>query len=258
MVADPPANAAVPTFTGTPTQGNTLTLDTGTWTGTAPIDFDVVWQRCDLAGDNCVAIPGATGTTYTLTGDDVDATIRALVTASNAGGVAGATSVPSATVTVGRPPTPRSRHHRHPVEGETLTADDGGWTGTQPLTFTYQWRRCDELGDNCVNIAGATDPAYTLTGDDVGVIIRVLVTAANDAGTASAASSAGRGVAPRRRSTPSLPTVSGTAESGRSSPRTTALDRHAHRSPTPTSGGAATRGRSCADIAGATSIRPTR
>ena len=174
-----------------------------------------MWQRCDLAGDNCVAIPGATGTTYTLTGDDVDATIRALVTASNAGGVAGASSVPSATVTIDPPSnTVAPVITGDLVDGETLTTDDGGWTGTQPLLFTYQWQRCDELGNNCVNLPGATDPAYTLTGDDVGVVVRVLVTAANDAGTASAASSAGAPVAPTPPVNVVAPTVTGATESG--------------------------------------------
>ena len=134
------------------------------------------------------AIPGATGTTYTLTAADLDATIRALVTASNAGGVAGATSVPSATVTVDPPSsTVAPVISGDLVDGATLTTDDGGWTGTQPLLYTYQWQRCDELGNNCINLPGATDPTYTLTGDDVGVVVRILVTAANDAGTASAA-----------------------------------------------------------------------
>ena len=92
MVADPPTNTVVPTLSGTPRDGQTLTLDDGTWTGTEAIAYDYVWQRCDADGANCLAIAGETGTSYTLTADDIDATIRALVTASNvtASNVAGA------------------------------------------------------------------------------------------------------------------------------------------------------------------------
>ena len=67
-------------------------------------------------------------------------------------------------------------------DGATLTAGTGGWTGTEPITFTYQWQRCDADGANCEDIAGATDPTYTLTADDVGGTVRVIVTATNDAG----------------------------------------------------------------------------
>src|SRR6266545_3433232 len=29
-----------------------------------------------------------------------------------------------------------------PQAGQTLTASPGSWSGTQPLSYTYQWRRC--------------------------------------------------------------------------------------------------------------------
>jgi hypothetical protein len=72
--------------------------------------------------------------------------------------------------------------------GELLKADNGTWTGTQPITFTYQWRICDNNGGACHDIAGATGNEYTLKAADQGNTIRVQVTGKNADGTDTATS----------------------------------------------------------------------
>jgi hypothetical protein len=72
--------------------------------------------------------------------------------------------------------------------GQKLTADPGVWSGTQPLTFTYQWRRCSQKGTSCSNIVGATTKTLSLTSVDVDNTIRVRVRAANTTGASVAVS----------------------------------------------------------------------
>lgn len=64
-----------------------------------------------------------------------------------------------------------------PDQGQTLFTSDGTWTSDDPLTFAYQWLRCDAAGANCVDILGATSPSYLLRSADVGSRIRSEVTA---------------------------------------------------------------------------------
>src|SRR2546423_4271437 len=97
-----------------------------------------------------------------------------------AGPAAAATTRPRNTV----PPTVTGAAK----QGEVVTADPGTWRGTQPITFTYQWRRCDTNGANCASISGATSKTYTLTSVDVGNRLRVRVRAANSAGATNATS----------------------------------------------------------------------
>jgi len=71
-------------------------------------------------------------------------------------------------------------------DGELLAAKDGDWTGEDPA-FTYQWQSCDAAGANCANITGATAKVYRVATANVGHRLRVLVTAKNATGSATAA-----------------------------------------------------------------------
>ena len=67
--------------------------------------------------------------------------------------------------------------------GETLTADTSGIAdadGLSNVSYAYQWIRTD--GGTDTNIAGATDSAYTLTGNDQGKTIKLKVTFNDDKG----------------------------------------------------------------------------
>jgi glucose/arabinose dehydrogenase len=75
-----------------------------------------------------------------------------------------------------------------PRVGQTLTANNGTWTGSEPLEFTYQWLGCSTTAASCVPIFAATGSTYTLAPADFASTIRVAVTATNPAGTASATS----------------------------------------------------------------------
>jgi hypothetical protein len=72
------------------------------------------------------------------------------------------------------------------VVGKALTAHPGGWDGTQPFKFTFQWARCTSIGTGCVDIPeAAQSQAYILTSDDLGHRLHVTVTATNTAGRAA-------------------------------------------------------------------------
>ena len=217
VVAAPPAVTIDPTVIGTAVDGETVTADPGVWSGTAPVDFDYQWLRCDLDGTNCDPIAGATDDEYTLTSEDAGHGIRVEVTGTNAAGSATGTSPVAAVNALAPQNTALPTISGSRVDGSTLTAADGTWSGTTPLDFDYQWLRCNADGSNCVAIPGATDGTYTLTADDVGHDVRVSVTATNSAGFAQATSAPGGSGGAVQADPPVntvVPTVSGTLEDG--------------------------------------------
>ncbi|HEX8648665.1 MAG TPA: hypothetical protein VF715_17350, partial [Thermoleophilaceae bacterium] len=215
VTAVAPANTALPTISGTPQHGQTLTASNGTWTGTTPLTYSHQWRRCDSAGANCVNISGATSSTYVAQQADVGGTVRVVVTATNSAGNASATSNQTSSVTAMPPAnTALPTISGTPQHGQTLTATNGTWTGTTPISYSYQWRRCDSAGASCADISGATSQTYTAQQADVGGTVRVVVTATNAAGNAAATSAQTSSVAATAPVNTALPTISGTPQHG--------------------------------------------
>lgn len=69
--------------------------------------------------------------------------------------------------------------------GGTLTVSPGTWKGTKPVQLSYKWKRCD--ADSCQLISGATDAIYEIQRVDYGDQLKAVVTAKNEAGQASSA-----------------------------------------------------------------------
>jgi hypothetical protein len=69
----------------------------------------------------------------------------------------------------------------------SLTAAPAAWSNP-PVSFAYQWQRCDASGAACTAIPGPTGQSYNIAAADAGATLRVAVTATNKVGHAIAAS----------------------------------------------------------------------
>ena len=188
-----PRPTAEPTISGTPRVGEVLRTTRGSWTGTTPITYQYRWYRCDGRGaadaSNCQRISNAANASYVLRAADAGHRIRSQVVATNADGSATSTSNPTAVIQTDRPTNTRAPSiSGTPVVGNRLTANRGEWVGNTPITYSFQWLRCNTAGGDCAEIPGATDNIYVVANADVGRTIRARVTARNDAGSRSAVS----------------------------------------------------------------------
>ncbi|HEX8648009.1 MAG TPA: hypothetical protein VF715_14035 [Thermoleophilaceae bacterium] len=205
----PPVNTAAPVVTGTAQQGQTLTAGSDTWSGAS--STSVVWQRRASGGD-WAAISGATARTYVPAAADVDAELRAVVTATNGDGSATAASAARGPVVTNvapgntAPPAIGGTARR----GETLSATSGTWLRAD--SYAYAWQRLE--GGTWTPIAGAGAATYVPVSADGGRPLRVVVTATGPGGSTQAASAQTAAVAdPPVAVAP--PTVAGEAKRGR-------------------------------------------
>ncbi len=188
-----PENTAEPRISGSATVGSTLTASQGSWSGD-PTSYAYQWVRCPAnggnpSGSNCAVIGGASTSSYIVADADVNRRLRVRVTAANADGQR--TVASNATGLIRRADTGRPANVQPPTlsgtaaQGETLRVTPGTWNGVQPITYTFQWLRCDTAGGNCVLQSGFADDAYVLREGDVGKTIRARVIARNSRGESS-------------------------------------------------------------------------
>jgi hypothetical protein len=172
--AMPPVNTAPPSIGGTAAAGQTLTCDSGTFTENPTLAFQ--WLS------DGAAIPGATGSTFTVTDAQLDTAVQCRVTAAN---IAGTSVAASAAVVPPKPPAPPVNTVRPSFTGllrtgQKLTCAPGTFTGA--TTSALSWLR------NGSPIGGASAAAYTLTVADVGKAIQCRVTATGSGGSVVAES----------------------------------------------------------------------
>ena len=199
-----------PQIFGQAQAGQTLLAGAGAWSPT-PTGYAYQWLRCGAAGGGCASIPGASGSSYVVGAADAYHQLEVIVTAADANGSTGATSPSSGVVLdangyASPPPGPALPNGSAPTisgparEGATLTAATGAWTNG-PLSYAYQWQRCDAAGLGCAPIAAASAPSYTLVAADAYARVRVLVRATGPGGTSDATSDATRVIANARGAT---------------------------------------------------------
>ena len=202
-----------PTITGMPQVGQTLTASTSDIAdqdGLSNVSYGYRW----IAGGS--DIDGATGSTYTLSEDDVGKTIRVRVTFTDDAGNAeslnsAATAEVEAAPEGNSPATGAPAIGGTPQVGETFTASTSGIAdqdGLDDVSYSYQWIA------GGLDIAGATGSSYTLTSNEQGQTIQVRVTFTDDADNEETLTSeATAAVAAKSNTAPTgLPTISGTAQ----------------------------------------------
>jgi hypothetical protein len=205
-----PSNTGLPSIAGGAFDGRALQALNGNWEGTGPLAYSYQWQLCNGGGGNCAAISEAAAVGLSLISGWIGKTVRVAVTASNEAGAATALSAATSQVE----PSPPSgveapRTSGTAQDGQVLEAEHGGWSGTAPISYGYQWELCNASGEECANIAEASGSSFRLVSADVGKTVRVAVTATNKAGSATATSTVSAAVIPAPPLNTGIPLIGG-------------------------------------------------
>jgi uncharacterized protein YukE len=210
-----PKNTSLPSIAGSLIDGQTLSAATGSWSGTTPISYSYQWLQCNASGGECKELSGATGATLGLVSSLVGNTVKVVVTATNSGGSTEATSAASSVIKALLPGNTKLPSIAGSlVDGQTLTASNGEWSGTTPISYSYQWQECNAKGEACKNLSGATGTTLGLVSSLVGNTVRVIVTATNSGGSTEQASAATGVIAALLPKNTALPGITGSLVDG--------------------------------------------
>ena len=165
-----PANVVLPSLVGNGAVGSVVTCSPGAWSGSPSPTFTFNFKL------NTVSVQSGSSNTYTpLIGDDTK-TLTCTVTATNTEGSANADT--SNSLVIGTVPnnTVAPVISGTNTFGSTLTTTNGTFTGTAPLTYTYQWLRGGSP------ISGETLSTYVIGSSDSLAAITCEVKATNTYG----------------------------------------------------------------------------
>ena len=189
--------------------GQTLTASTGTWSITGTFTYQ--WQSSSDAA-TWSNIANATESTFVLTASEASQFIRVQVTNSISSGTISGTAFSVANVKIGAPyntalPTISGASRI----GWAHTVTTGTW-GNTPTSFAYQWQSSTN-GVSWINIGSSSTSTYIPTFDISNSKIRVIVSAINGTGTATATSASIEGFLPPAAPT-TLPVLNDTTTVG--------------------------------------------
>jgi hypothetical protein len=181
-VGTAPVNTVAPVISGTANVGQTLTLSTGTWTGTEPITYIYSFYV------NSVLKQQGASQTYTLQQADFGFNVSGLVDAINAFGTSFAASntvgpVQSAPVNTVAPSVSGLF-----VAGNNITSTNGTWIGTPTISYAYEWQSSSDGVTGWANVGTNSNTFAITTGANQLLYYRCQVTATNGIGSAVATS----------------------------------------------------------------------
>ncbi len=131
-VAGAPAEISPPTIAGFAEEGETLQELHGGWTP-KPTAFDYQWERCNVSGHGCTAIPGARAQSLTIPGGGAGYTLKVRETAHDESGPNSAVSAPLGPINSDLPVltavTPSSA-----ITGSTVTIEGSGLARATSIT----------------------------------------------------------------------------------------------------------------------------
>jgi hypothetical protein len=167
-----PVNTKLPAITGLSKEGETITIDNGSWNGFPAPTFTYIWQRCS-ATNVCSNINSATANTYRITYEDAGNSVKAIVKATN--------TVSSVSVTTNSisgiigliSPFLVPQLNGIASRGQIIETDPGIWAGTNTSDFLFKWQRCTtQVPSSCADIPSAQANKYQVTTLDQGKYLR--------------------------------------------------------------------------------------